>query len=437
VVRELLQNLYDQADLGHDAKIDFRKKGGRGVLVMRNGGQVLRKHLLLGGTDKRDDSRTRGQFGEGLKLGIAVALNLGMEITIHAGDEKWTPAIEYAEEFGAQCIVVTTRKVKDIGDNTEIELVGLDCGDWDAIQQRVLMLQDSDEMGIVGTSHGRVLMAEEYAGRLFVRGLYVCALDEPGGSKWAYGYDLYNVSLDRDRNIPDRWELRVQVREVLEAAIGDESIGENGLLAILSSDSAESVEVFAKLPEYESANAAHRSMAKLFEAMHGADSVPCTTDAERLQAEAYGLVGVLVEKGLRTVVEKARGTFDSRLAAKGTTPNRVWDWSELTDPEVHTLMWALETVAAAKTTKRCGNLMKLGFVRVVDFQSNKLHGTYSVSGICLARHLLKDKRSVLNTLVHEVGHWVGGADGTVQHRDNMMKIMEDIIVDGAKEGGNR
>lgn len=417
VAREFIQNTLDAQDMGNEGAIKFSVRKGKGILVLENDGNIGRERLLLGSTSKAGDSRQRGEFGEGLKLAIAVGLRLGLEFKINAGDESWTPKIEFSKEFNADAIVIHTRKVANKG-KVKVEISGFAPDDWEAIEQRVLALQELEDDEYIETFSGKILTADCYKATLFVKGLFVCVLE---GFK--YGYDLNNVELDRDRRLADRWSLDHRVRDVWKEAVSARVVQSTEIVKMLNSECAESTQVFGGTLYDHGGDDFYQGIADEWTEQHGENAVPVTSMQESIQAEQHGLKGIVVPKGLRNAVEKKLGEFGERVSRKEADISRRYSWTDLDRAEQDNILWVVKLFEKADPNFTLDNVV------IVDYVGPKIMGTHQDfnNQVGIAKWVVASRRRLLRTMVHEIAHAKGG-DGTVDHRDAQDKLYGDIIL---------
>ena len=253
-VREFIQNCIDEDTKDNIGLITYDVHNGNkhgGTLTLTNAYASLRRHtLLLGSTDKRNDDSQLGCYGEGYKLAIAGLLHeqSKYEIEIHTGFEKWTPAIEYSERFGNQIVVIRIENTEPKGhfNGTKVVIKGIDKYEWQLIKQRTLRAAPTDteiensydivtvergywtDLGVNWSTddikcpvldenynNSGHILSEAYAGQLFCNGLYVGKLRKLVDDKpWKYGYNLNNISLDRDRKMSSRGEITANIQRL-------------------------------------------------------------------------------------------------------------------------------------------------------------------------------------------------------------------------------
>ena len=239
------------AEPGEDGKVrSFALLGGiefkDRTLTFRNAGTISKKNLLLGGTDKPEaGAQTVGKFGEGLKLAIIALCRLGKTVTIFTAGEKWRfefrPADDYQDGDGlaTSCLhycFETPTEAEAVPEGwTYVDIGNVDAAEWDGAIDNFLDLTDADkglvpaqdpELGLAERTRtepglgreknniptlltrtpafkGDLLFGAKFRGKLFVKGIFICALK---GAR--FGYNAHCLELDRDRLcVPDTHSL--------------------------------------------------------------------------------------------------------------------------------------------------------------------------------------------------------------------------------------
>ena len=192
-LRELFQNAIDHGDW----KWEFKA----GVLTITSKNVSLTTRSLLLGHSKKKDGAI-GKFGEGYKLASLVLKRLGHMMYIYTGDECWTPNIIKSRTYKTQQLVFDVTKAFDTTEDTIFRVEGIDHQTFSGLMDRNLHLRDASF--VANTSMGRIL-SEDYAGKVFVNGLWVCNIE-----KMVHGYDMKPsaITLDRDRRIVRDFDLQ-------------------------------------------------------------------------------------------------------------------------------------------------------------------------------------------------------------------------------------
>ena len=189
--RELIQNAIDSG--GHSREHQSNR------LVITSYGDITRDCLLLGKSIKEDGSI--GQFGEGLKLALLVLARMEIHVEIKTFKEVWTPSFGHSKQFDEEILSITIRD-SELRDNVSV-VIEMSEEEYDKISDKVL--EDKTPRILEGMDSGTI----------FVGGLYVCKLD---GFEYAYNFSPSMVKLNRDRDIPSMYDIRVAANQLLEGS---------------------------------------------------------------------------------------------------------------------------------------------------------------------------------------------------------------------------
>ena len=418
-IRELIQNALDSHDNGHEMEIT-RGTGEKKTIRITNTGCVLeRKTLLLGMTDKDGGTNARGKFGEGYKLAFLVLCRLGIPVQVRTGSEMWTPFLERSANFGEELLKVKIRPQPKFENKVEIQVHGIADEDWSRIQQRLLDIpgvpsSECHDKIQVGWRKDKILLSSEYTGKLFCKGLFVGLL--PGS--YRYGYDLSDIELDRDRKMAEAWSLRGALKNVFSQAMSEGLIEPSKVYTLLGSDSAEA-QMLGTSYEYGYSDSFSEAMAKQFAAQYG-DAIPVASQAEVVEAGHLGLNAVIVPESLRKVVTKTTGNLEKKKVDRALEAREVISMLDLSIEEKNTLDWAVSQLRRAIPDFDTR-------VEIVNFFSDNVLGCHSENRIRLARRLLSSRVETISTLVHEVAHAGGVADGTQAHMNAIQNIFARIV----------
>lgn len=421
-IRELVQNGLDSHDQGNDLTIE-RGGGASKTIYIRNAGTTLARSTLLLGSTSKDDGASRGKFGEGYKLAFLVLARNGIEVQLRTGSEMWTPFVEKSETFGSDLLKVKIRPQPKFENKVEVQIHGVSDEDWKTIQERLINVPGLPDTQVTASKmievgRDRILLDERFRSKLFCRGIFVSRLPD----EYVYGYDLADVSLDRDRKAPEVWSLRSEISSAIRGAVERSLLNAGDLYTLLSSECGES-KIIAEYYAYGYSDALSKAISEEFERLFGADALPVTSMAESLEMEHYGYNGRVTTKALRTLIEKEKGTLESRKSKKAFDPSRLYSVSDLSSEEKSNLIWAAGLVHKVKPQ------FSLDMLQVVNFFGNFVDGTYGErSGVRVAKKILVDKKNLLATIVHEAAHMDGAEDGSVEHRNNIERIFAEIVV---------
>jgi hypothetical protein len=383
-------------------------------LVIKNDGALLpRETLVLGVTSKKGISSQRGEFGEGYKLAAATLCRLGAKIAIFNGKEAWIPGLEHSEVFNTEVLCFTIRP-----NTAEYPLTfvinGVPKSEWESARSRLLFLQNPYPEAL-HCAEGRVLLAPEYAGRLYVKGIYVSDLPD----QYAFGYDLAKIKLDRDRQSPDTFTLRQTIATVLKRVVESGAIPPTKILEILEAGGGETL---AFDSDWGQASAFHQMISDAFDSKYGSEATPVASLEESVRARDFALKGIIVNAPLLRALRKVKSPLDRILASKVLSTSKVWDAHELSDDEISNLKWAVDLVSKVEPAS-------LAQISVVDFVGDKLWGKFELDKgqVFLARRILKERVKLIATLIHELCHRYG-PDGDQSHRDAVEDRMAKLIV---------
>jgi len=196
-IRELFQNWLD-ADGQEHGSVDYDVESQ--MLILTNPGQLTRKSLLLGESEK--PSGSIGQFGEGYKLGALALLREGKSLTLQSGTMSFCAGLyAFEDEF---CLQFSLREADtEYPDQVRAIIHPITVAEWEQIDQ--LFSPDA----LYTTDRGEVLEEQ----RLYVGGLYVKDLDKV---QYTYGYNLRpsNVQINRDREMIESFDLKYEIAAI-------------------------------------------------------------------------------------------------------------------------------------------------------------------------------------------------------------------------------
>lgn len=290
-VREVFQNALDEEIQNPENKWYFNYDENSQTLKIGNKmSRLSTKSLLLGSSSKRNDASTIGQHGEGYKVATIVLLRCGCGMKVYNYNEKeiWTAKIIKSRRYGTEIGVFDVEKMgvfKSIPENSLIfEITNISKEVYDSIKMKNLWLQD-DLGKTLDSKYGRVLLDERFAGKVFVKGLYVCDKEQ-----LVYGYDLAPdlISLDRDRGLVDSFNLQYNLGKLLLDVDDIDFI-------ITAKDTWDGyyIRCFAYY-ETEKLSEVYNDALKNFIEKYGEDAYPCTSTEEfnRLSKRGYNVAMV-------------------------------------------------------------------------------------------------------------------------------------------------
>jgi len=408
-IRELLQNGRD-AEVEHSApmRVDWRKES----LHIENDGTTLPlKALLLGHTTKEGNSQLIGKFGEGLKLGILALVRAGHPIKIRNGAEVWTPSIERSDLFDDNVLTFNIERGREPKNRVRVEIGGVTNEAWETMRECFLFLNKPKKSDIIETYNGDLLLGPKYKGRIYVKGIFVQT--DPD---LAFGYNLPDAQLDRDRKMVESWNLKYHTRSVFMAALNQHEDLFEQFNEMLENPTTE-IETISDT--YMVPEKASQDVAAKFRAKHGENAIPVTSLSESVDIEHLGKKGVVVPKQLGVVLAKTLGDtllVKQRLAKEET---KRFGWGDLSEEERSNLSEAVSMINEVEP-------LSLDAVEVVEFRSEGLMGQFKDGKVFLAKKYLTDLDETLRILVHEIAH-KEGLDGEKAHVNRLENIWKGIV----------
>jgi hypothetical protein len=237
-MRELFQNACDQEIVDTTNKMFYKYDEDNEVFQIGNLKSVLEvKSLLLGMSTKKDNEETTGRHGDGLKSGILALIRDGKEVVIYNYGKKqvWKPRFVNSRRYGEEILTFFVEEQNIWNpvphNNLVIEIKGIDSEEYKEIKKTNLHIERPDDF--IETPSGNILLDKEYAGKVFVNGLYVCRADE-----FMYGYDLKPkyIKLDRDRRAVSNWDLKLITRQMWLAQGDDQNYRIRAMAKVNSMD---------------------------------------------------------------------------------------------------------------------------------------------------------------------------------------------------------
>jgi hypothetical protein len=403
-IRELLQNAMDAHDLGYPMTVNYDES--RKTLSIHNEGiSISRNSLLLGTTTKADDDNMRGKFGEGFKLAFIVLLRGKYPVSLKSGREIWTPEITYSSTYASDLMTINVAPC--LYENCVAVFVeNVPLSEWEYVCSRTLSLSTSKGINL-GTS-GIILTSEDKRGHLYTGGLWVNNL--PG--KYWFGYDLPQVTLDRDRQMADPWSLQSNIRAALNVACDAQSLSPNDLYTLFSGDWEESKIIADTFGAYN-VSALAKTITEFFVTKYGDDTVPVEDMSQAISIGHLGIKGICVSPAIKKLIEFTKGKLEDRISGLENEVVTIHSPNDLSLKEQRNIKWLLNLLSKAH--------LNCTF-NIVDFKSPKVLGLYRNGDIFISRKALRQRATLVSTLVHEQCH-INGGDGTIEH----VRAMEEVF----------
>lgn len=413
VCREFIQNALDGEDDGFPFDI---QRGSNGSVLIRNKGAVLLpKHLIFGETSKVGGNY-RGEKGEGAKLAmmaicrIAKAEGREWGCAIHTGDESWYPSIHNSEKYDTEIIRVNVRPRKPDGYLT-IELPNINLTDWLKMQERILSF--GLQKKFIAENDGEILLEEQYKNALFCKGLWVSDLPQPS----KYGYNLFDIRLDRDRKMADNYSLKTSISYVISDLCLNDKISCDEIFGFLNDDRCIEHDSLRYYPTYTTGWSNFRNkLGKFWKDMYGENAIPVSTPGEQTMAATLGQKSIAVGAAVKGFLGDTVLQLADVKAEKAHAITKIYFRDELSEREQFIVNKAEKLARLAITHP--------WQLQIVDFLMPDLNGICNFGSglISIARRQACDYISFTGTLIHELGHLPGCMDQTKEHMDEVTHI---------------
>lgn len=437
-VREIVQNALDGHDDGHEMQIET----GGGYVSFTNKGLKLPNSILLSGmTTKSYRTDQRGQWGEGLKLGLLALVRKGIDVVIYNGKEKWTPTLEDSAIFcddggkAKRVLVIKTRKmVKNVYDfMVKIKISEVQ---WGSFKKRFLHFW-GDDLDVLDAHHvGKILINPELRGNIFCKGIWVC-----NRSDYDFGYDIQNLQIDRDRRVPQEYSLKNQSSNIWSQCLrgaeyniksndSDSLSYKRGMDTIkrayeLANEGRMEVDQLGFHVKYD-CHSVSALIAQEFQFRFGENAVPVTCAAEKTEIEYFGKNGIEVDNQLHDLLKLHYGDFEDMKRKIAESKIKVIEKADLDDHSLCNLCQSAILISTIADIDLC-ELMQI--VEVVRFQSEDTLGSFDyVNGyprIRISKIALNTFRNALKVFIHEFAHNFG-ADHKVSHVAAMQEIWSKV-----------
>jgi hypothetical protein len=215
-IMELVQNALDSdGDFSYDIGEDY-------ISLINKDIKVSNKLLMMGCSDKREDSTKRGQFGVGSIQAMVVLTDLGINVGIYNNNVLWQPAFEHSLQFDTDVMVINETPCNN-GNDFTVLIEGLSSEDIDEVKQRCLVFQDREVL--YSTEYGDIIsnLEDEEGGEVFCGELYVC---QNKNFKYSYNFKPKGIKLSQDRDAVSQWDLQQLTAKLIIATKDDDFIKE-------------------------------------------------------------------------------------------------------------------------------------------------------------------------------------------------------------------
>lgn len=430
-IRELVQNGLDGRDqFGGELQVSIR---GMKLRIDNVGIEPLPHQALLLGHTTKHGAGLRGQHGEGLKIGSLALVRAGCKVVIRTGGEVWIPSIEWSKALHADvlCFDIRSARSGKVRGGIRVEVSPVE--DWDSLRKGYLFLQNTrrriDVFGGCTLPGGSILLDPAQAGCVYVKGIAVSER-----SDLEYGYDLHDVTLDRDRRVLGSYDRREAIASLWSAAYDEASGPAQGEIAgrvwdMIIRESAD-VAGFTDAVSWDCSEIYRwpgltTAIIDRYVAAFGGDAVPVTLQSEAGELEYFGAKAVVTTKILARIAAVHTGTADAAKHRLANATLRQFTLPDLSPAEREAVRWSCGVMRDA------GLVLPMTSVRVVEFRSPTLLGQAHGDHVQIARSVLADRFVTLQVLVHEHAHNVtregDGKKGHVDAIESMWLLIARVL----------
>lgn len=384
-IREIIQNGKD-AELEHNAKLFVEYVNGS-VRVENVGAILPLQALLMGHSSKTDKPELIGQFGEGLKIGILALVRAGYLVKIRNGSEVWVPNIEKSSVFGENVLTFNVSTGRQYQNRVRVEIGNVEKDDFLKLKEKFLFLSDLKSTDYVSTYSGKLLTAEKYRGKIYVKGIYVQDLPDIN-----FGYDFNHADLDRDRKMIESWNLKSYMQSVLIAAVNTTEALIDPFQELLNEPGQE----IDYLDSYSASQLKDEVANKIVEKFHeiyGANALPVESESMAKEVDSLGKKGIVVSRQKAHVLSRKFGTSDKIMESLNNEITNIYVKAQLTQDELVNFTWAMGLINGTNHKLLEDN------VKIVDFRNSAINSQYKDSFVYLSRKSILDRKELIKALM--------------------------------------
>lgn len=388
-IREIVQNMMD-------SNSDFSiKQTSEGLLLRDTGTGIKKKHLLLGVSEK--SSGARGQFGEGLKLALVVLKRLGYGIKIKSTNLAITVATTTIE--GETCLKLILDETPNSFTGTQILITGYK---GDTFSEHFV---NGNKQTIYSCKYGQIIT--EQPAKLYVKDIYVCPLRNA-----IYSYNLTNIQLSEDRNIPDEYSVQLALGRLYSTLTGHQL---SLAVQFFKGVKRDAYEAKVSLPLHGLKQ--KKVWKRAFAQVYGSNAVIKTTERWAREATWVGAEPVQVPNDIAEALTHIIPT-DKAYAHKHQSQLRSRVRQKYLPSEEKANLKVLKKIAKAISPSTT--------IRVYN-QTDPACYNPKKDVIIFNQVELQDLRRCIGHLVHELAHSRGAADMTAGMIHKLGDVSGDII----------
>lgn len=414
IVRELVSNARDSVKDANgivNGKYNFYLKDNT-FYVEDNAVNGLKVKQLIVGVSEKSSQNAIGQFGEGLKLSMIVALRLGMEFSIISQNLRVEAQTELVEDVEVLCLYYWT-------EDTYYEGTKIVITNWNSDETfKELFLDEDDPRIWMLTPYGEVLGPKDgEENTLFVKRVKIQNIPN-----FYCSYECPNITLGRDRDASS-WQIYEAVGKIWSSL--DNPNGWKFYFQICEEGKAESridIDIYNMKP------AVKEAMKKGFKLYYGEKTVLDLDKSTKLNkmVEHKGFeavsprVGSEMLNALSTLFENTKAFVDRTYGKKAFEVKK----SDLSYEEKANMRF-LERLGA-KVAEHYGITMSFMVAKLDDADGE---ATVETGLIKFDPRALQTRGYALDVFIHEVGHMISKADDlTDSHLNACTKLASELVL---------
>lgn len=308
-MREFFQNAIDEETRDSSNKMFFEYDAVNQIIRIGNKHSDLDiKTLLFGMTTKKDDREMLGNHGEGYKIATVVLLRLGKSVVFqnYCRKEIWRPRLVKSRKYDG--ILVPTFFVEQTAvwekipeHSLIIEIGGITPEEYQSMKEANLHLQQN-EVQEKETAYGSILEEEQYAGKVFVGGLFIC--DEPG-LEVGINFKPRVVRIERDRSMVNSFDIKWYAARMVEE-LKDKELTKRSLGCYTGT----------YIEAYRVPDEIKNEVAEDFINQYGAKAIPVSNQNDIEGMKKRGYKAAIVSESMKNVIMESQYYADVRETLK-------------------------------------------------------------------------------------------------------------------------
>lgn len=435
-VREIVQNALDENDKGNCI---YANHSGKKLTIGNKVSNLSVKSLLIGYTTKGQDRKSRGEKGEGLDLGLLALVRDGYKVEVRTHEEDWTPFIEYSDLWGEEVLCIDVKKTSAERSCTEISIGGITEEKWNELKFGFLDFHDVEEGREFKVDyHGSVLFDAEYRGKIYVKGIWV---QDIVGLR--YGYNLLNVSLDRDRRMVESYNLGYHLINIWNEVLVRRDDFKEEVWDMLNKE-IKDVQGFSDFSFSASQNTKN-IIAEMFLEKNGENVIPVESTVQMKEMEHIGKSGCIVPKAMMKII---CDKIDNPIVIKEKMKNsfvKEYKLSDLSSDEYSRFTSVILNVQnILNYIKRGGesnfflessiwdtfnaDISLINITNIVDFREENLRSFFDKDRgkILISRGCLDSEIMILRHFLNGVSFMISNVSDCACYGDSRVTLLSDL-----------